>query len=152
MFKQIIVPLDGSPLAEQALDKAFELSKALSAPLLLVRVIDTASATRLAGVGTGAGVDFGLITELLTEEQAEAKEYVEKEVAALKEKGFEVTGTILQGPVAQAIVETASPDDVIVIASHGRTGVQRWFLGSVAEDVIRHAKSPVMLIRGQAES
>jgi nucleotide-binding universal stress UspA family protein len=150
MFNKIVVPLDGSPLAERALVKAKELSTALKSPLLLVRIVDISSITRIAGVGTGVGMDYGMVPEILQEEQDDSKTYLETTVKQLRDEGFEVSGEVKQGPIATAIVDSATADDVIVIASHGRTGVQRWFLGSVAEDVIRRANSPVLLIRQEA--
>ncbi|HEU0164197.1 MAG TPA: universal stress protein [Thermomicrobiales bacterium] len=147
MFKRIIVPLDGSEVAEQGLGKALELSKSLNAPLFLLRIVDTASITQLASAGGGAGSDFGLISEVLDEEQTDSKTYLEATISRLKGDGYDVSGEIAQGPIARTIVDAAKPEDVIVIGSHGRTGVQRWFLGSVAEDVIRHANCPVLLIR-----
>lgn len=150
MFNKIVVPLDGSPLAERALVKARELSTALKSPLLLVRIVDISSITRIAGVGTGVGMDYGMVPEILQEEQDDSKTYLETTVKRLQDEGFEVSGEVKQGPIATAIVDSATADDVIVIASHGRTGVQRWFLGSVAEDVIRRANSPVLLIRQEA--
>lgn len=151
MFQRIIVPLDGSSLSEQSLEKAKGLSTAMHAPLVVLRVVDTASITRLASVGTGAGMDYSMVGEVLDEERQDSKDYLEGIVARLKADGFEVTGEVKQGPIASTIVDSATPDDVIVIASHGRTGVQRWFLGSVAEDVVRRSNCPVLLIREKPE-
>ncbi len=151
MFKKIIVPLDGSEMAERALSKATELSTALNTPLVLVRVVDTASIVRLSGVGTGVGMDYGMVPEIIGEEQEDSKVYLEAIVKRVESQGITVSGEIKQGQIAPSIVDSASPDDLIVIASHGRTGVQRWFLGSVAEDVIRRAHCPVLLIREHPE-
>ncbi|MGI8406158.1 MAG: universal stress protein [Thermomicrobiales bacterium] len=151
MFKKIIVPLDGSAMSERALTKAKELSTALHAPLVLVRVVDTASIIRLSGVGTGVGMDYGMVPEILSEEQDDSKTYLETVIKQIQTEGLDVSGEVKQGQTAPAIVDSATAEDVIVIASHGRTGVQRWFLGSVAEDVIRRAHCPVLLIREHPE-
>ena len=149
MFNRIVVPLDGSQLAEQALAQAVELANVLQIPLTLVRVVDVTMLDRYGAYGLAA--EYTAVGQLATEEQQVADEYLAATMTRLA-GGMKqpVTVKVVTGAAAGAIVEAAGPDDVIVMASHGRTGVKRWFLGSVAEDVIRRATSPVLLIRADA--
>jgi nucleotide-binding universal stress UspA family protein len=147
MYKRIVVPLDGSELAEQALGQAIQLSKSTGSPLYLVRVVDISSMARYAGATPMAGADFGLLGTMVDEEREDSTKYITEMVKKLEGEGLQVSGEVLQGAVAMAIVDSASPEDVIVMSSHGRTGVSRWFLGSVAEEVVRKATCPVLLVR-----
>lgn len=92
-------------------------------------------------------LDYSMLAELAEEEIEDAKTYLEQKVSDLSDEGFRVTGDVLHGPIARQIVAAANKDDVIVMSSHGRTGIKRWFLGSVAEEVMRHAECPVLLHR-----
>ena len=148
MYKRIVVPLDGSDLAEQALDEAKSLSRKLGSPLHLLRVVDTYRTQSLPA--TGMALDYSMLAELAEEEIEDAKTYLQQKVDDLKKEGFDVTGDVLHGPIARQIVAAADDDDVIVMSSHGRTGIKRWFLGSVAEEVMRHASCPVLLHRATA--
>lgn len=143
MYRRIVVPLDGSELAEEALVEAKKMSKVSSTPLKLIRVVDTYRTQSLPP--TGMALDYSMLSELAEEEIEDAKTYLEKQVGTAKEEGYEVSGDVLQGPIARQICSVASKDDLIVMSSHGRTGIKRWFLGSVAEEVMRNAECPVLL-------
>jgi nucleotide-binding universal stress UspA family protein len=147
MYNRLVVPLDGSELAEQALERAKELSENMGSPLHLIRVVDTYRTQSLPA--TGMALDYSMLSELAEEEIEDAKSYLEKKVSQLNDEGLEVTGDVLQGPIARQIVAAADRGDVIVMSSHGRTGIKRWFLGSVAEEVMRHARCPVLLHRAE---
>lgn len=148
MYDRIIVPLDGSDLAEQALDEAKELSRKLDIPLHLVRVVDTYRSQSLPA--TGMALDYSMLAELAEEEIEDAKTYLGEKVRDLQGEGLKATGDVLHGPIARQIVAAANKGDVIVMSSHGRTGIRRWFLGSIAEEVMRHAECPVLLHRATA--
>lgn len=143
MYRQIVVPLDGSQLAEEALEEAKKIAKSTSAPLRLVRVVDTYRTQSLPP--TGMALDYSMLGELAEEEIQDAKQYLEGVVNRTKEEGYEVTADVLHGPIARQICSVVEPEDLIVMSSHGRTGIKRWFLGSVAEEVMRNAESPVLL-------
>lgn len=145
MYTRIVVPLDGSDLAEEALVQARDLAQRLSIPLHIVRVVDTYRTQAVPA--TGMALDYSMLAELAEEEQEDARAYIKNEIAKLSDEGLSVTGEVLHGPIAQRIVDSANPDDVIVMSSHGRTGIKRWFLGSVAEEVMRRAHCPVLLHR-----
>ena len=143
MYRQIVVPLDGSELAEEALEQAKKISKSSSTPLKLIRVVDTYRTQSLPA--TGMALDYSMLSELAEEEIQDAKGYLETMVKAVREQGYQVTGDVLHGPIARQIVSVAEEDDLIVMSSHGRSGIKRWFLGSVAEEVMRNAECPVLL-------
>lgn len=143
MYRQIVVPLDGSHLAEEALAEAKKMAKAGSTALKLIRVVDTYRTQSLPA--TGMALDYSMLSELAEEEIEDAKTYLEAKVAEVKAEGLEVSGDVLHGPIARQICSAAGEDDLIVMSSHGRTGIKRWFLGSVAEEVMRNAECPVLL-------
>lgn len=147
MYKQIVVPLDGSALAEEALEEAKKIAKVSSAPLKLIRVVDTYRTQSLPA--TGMAMDYSMLSELAEEEIQDAKSYLERMVAQVRDEGLQVSGDVLHGPIARQICSVASPEDLIVMSSHGRTGIKRWFLGSVAEEVMRNAECPVLLHKSQ---
>lgn len=149
MFNRVVVPLDGSAVAELALTQAVELANMMNVPLTLVRVVDVTMLDRYGAYGLAA--EYTAVGQLAAEEQQVADEYLAATMTRLAgETKQPVTVKVVTGAAARAIVEAAGPADVIVMASHGRTGVKRWFLGSVAEDVMRRATSPVLLIRADA--
>lgn len=145
MYRRIVVPLDGSDLAAEALVHARELAQRLSAPLHLVRVVDAHVLNRIGS--TGLAFDYGAVTELVEEEDQDAAAFMDQQITTLRDEGLTVTGAVVHGPVASSIVASAEADDLIVMASHGRTGLRRWFLGSVAEEILRQATVPVLLLR-----
>ena len=143
MYNQIVVPLDGSDLAEEALAEAKKLSKSSGSPLKLIRVVDTYRTQSLPA--TGMALDYSMLSELAEEEIEDAKTYLTAKVTEAQDEGFTVSGDVLHGPIARQICSAAEADDIIVMSSHGRTGIKRWFLGSVAEEVMRNAECPVLL-------
>ncbi len=145
MYTRILVPLDGSKLAESALPEAEKLARLTGAELVLVRVIDYSSRDRFS--------DFCLLYEYqamanaLEEERVLATAYLGDLSARLAGEGYTVSSKLVDGIAAKAIVSVAEPGDVIVMATHGRTGMRRWFIGSIAEEVLRHSAVPVLLVR-----
>jgi nucleotide-binding universal stress UspA family protein len=145
LYTRIVVPLDGSKLAESALPEAKQLAELTGAELVLIRVVDYSARDKFG--------DFGLLYEYeamaqaLSEERDLARAYLAEMVRALQSEGYAVSGTLVDGIAAKAIVGLTEPGDAIVMATHGRTGVKRWFIGSIAEEVLRHATVPVLLIR-----
>lgn len=143
MYRQIVVPLDGSNLAEEALVQAKNMAKAANIPLKLIRVVDTYRTQALPA--TGMALDYSMLSELAEEEIEDAKTYLTAMVQQARDEGLTVSGDVLHGPIARQICSAASEEDLIVMSSHGRTGIKRWFLGSVAEEVMRNAECPVLL-------
>lgn len=141
MFKRIMVPLDGSSVAEQALPSAVELAQAVGASLHLVGVLFPIDVT------WGIGVVGSPITRAETD-RAHTNTYLSQKAKSLKEKGIEVSFEVREGPIAPQIVAAAEEAgvDLILMSTHGHSGVEV-FLGSIADKVARRSKKiPVMLI------
>jgi len=144
MYSRIVVPLDGSKMAERSLPHAVDLARKISVPIHLIRVVDLTHFERTAPYGLGlAQATFELAR---TEEESESHRYLLNVTDELLAQGFAVSDEIRFGVVFQEIVDASRAGDVIVIASHGRGGVSRWFIGSVAEDIVRHSRTPVLLV------
>ncbi|HEY7060123.1 MAG TPA: universal stress protein [Chloroflexota bacterium] len=149
MYQHILVPLDGSELSEAVLPHAQALAEKLGATLLLVRVANV-SATVMAATGPDTGmVAPDLIEEVIEDQEDEGKAYLERVTQRLKDAGCQVSWQLVEGSPAHAIVETAKKNncDLIAMATHGRSGLQRAVLGSVADAVARDSHLPVLLIR-----
>lgn len=140
MFTRILVPLDGSPLAEAILPEVVDLARLHGAEVLLLRV---------ALVHALPGVDQ---TEAQVRAVEEAEGYlaeIERRIAA---QGLPVRGAVRYGHAVEEILDHAQSQraDLIAMSTHGRSGIQRLMLGSVAEAVVRAAPVPVLLLRGRA--
>jgi nucleotide-binding universal stress UspA family protein len=151
VYTRILVPLDGSKFAERALAAAEDLARLMRAPLHLVRVVDPTQ-LELAGDGIYAEVFAeGASSPLLTDEGAAAQACLERMTAREIEAGLGASGEVRHGMAAHEIVAMAQPGDLIVMSTHGRGGMARWFLGSVAEAVVRRSPGPVLLVRGDRD-
>lgn len=141
MFRKIIIPLDGSPLAENALRHVLQLAPPSSAELILVNVIETYrySATTM----EMAPVD------VLRYLRSSIEAYMDNQRRQLEAQQYVVQAYIMEGDAAGGILEVAAATDadLIVMTTHGRSGVVRWTLGSVAERVLHNAQLPVWLVR-----
>ena len=148
MYQRVIVPLDGSERAEQALPNATDLARASNASILLVSVVGYPSLER-EGLSFWA-LQREALDQVVREETEQAEQYLDGVRERLTGDGFDVVVEVRRGAVDRAILANLQPGDVIVMTTHGRGGVARWFLGSVAEDVVRRSTVPVLLIRSQA--
>jgi len=142
----IIVPLDGSPLAETALSYAEDLAQKLSAEVVLTRAV-TISGAYAAAMGDVAFVD----TVATEAGEAEATEYLRAIMDKLRTEGVQVSSQLLRTPPAQGIVELARqlPQSLIALTTHGRSALARWFIGSVTEAVLQNTVRPVLVIPQQ---
>jgi nucleotide-binding universal stress UspA family protein len=144
-LKKIIVPLDGSPLAETVLPRVADLAKKLNLGVVLFRAYNIPYG--FYDVGGGFALD---LDRLLAQIETETFHYLEEKSDWLKKAGIiDVTIASRQGYGADEIISYASntPDDLIAMCSHGRSGVRRWTVGSVAETVVRHCSSPILVVR-----
>ena len=145
MLSPIVVPLDGSVLAERALACARELAFGTQAELLLVRV---AVAEKFL---VPADPSFGVLypDQSLVEARREADRYLATIRAAYAAQGLALRVDVREGDVAGAVVDAAEQAGagLIVMSSHGYSGVKRWLLGSVAEKVLNVAPCPVWVVR-----
>ncbi len=146
MFEHLLVPLDGSRLAEAALPAALRLATAFSADITLVQVIQP---PYMASPADGAAY-FELLLEMKKNVVAEARSYLAGLEGSLRQQGYRVHRHLTEGhPVAPIILRVARDlgADTIVMSTHGRGGLSRWVYGSVADRLLRLAEIPVVLVR-----
>ena len=143
LCRHILVPLDGSELAEQVLPVVSPIARVLEAEITLFQV----ATTRVLGSFSGEWYPSLQSTFEMVERQAKA--YLERMASRLNEQGIETSMAIRTGPVAESIVKYAdtSQTDLIAMCTHGRTGLARWALGSAADRVLRAARIPILLVR-----
>jgi nucleotide-binding universal stress UspA family protein len=142
MIRKILIPLDGSALAQKALPYAEELAHRFEAELLLARVIQS----------TPVVVEYGVPAYELdfTQLYKEAELYLDSIKGELRERHIPAQTLVLgDRPVAEGIIDLARDKeiDLIVMSTHGRSGLSRWVFGSVASKVLEHAPCPVYLVR-----
>jgi nucleotide-binding universal stress UspA family protein len=145
-LKSIVVPLDGSELAEGVLPTIAELAKTLKLAVVLFRAYNIPYSAYAGGEGYYA-VNY---EELLTAMKEETVDYLEKKTEAVKKLGIaNVSYVAKEGFAADEIISLSrkSPDNLIAMCTHGRSGVKRWMLGSVTETVVRHSADPVLVLR-----
>lgn len=149
MYREILVTLDGSELAEGALPHAIALQKAFSARLTLLLVLEPSVAYVQPALG-GMVVDATIVVD---EEVHTGRDYLDGITSRLSGEGMSVQGVIRDGDPASEICDYAAENeiDMIVMCTHGRSGIKRWVYGSVADKVLRSASTPVLLIRAATE-
>jgi nucleotide-binding universal stress UspA family protein len=144
MYKKILVPLDGSELAKKALEEAEKLANCSGAEITLFEVVPF-----MPIYGSPE-----LVTPLIVDEKQKeaAEKYLSNLAEELKKKGLRVTAMVRTGQqVAVEIIDFAKEAgvDLIVMCTHGRSGISRWVLGSVALKVLTRAETPILLIRSK---
>ena len=144
MFKHILVPVDGSATAALAVDKAIGLARAFSSKVTVVFVIDP-----YPFAGVGSDFSYGQ-TEYLNAATAEANAAIKSAREAFEKASVPVTTSIVEAHAAwRGVVDAASgiQADLIVMGSHGRSGLEKLVLGSVAQHVLSHTHLPVLVVR-----
>ena len=144
MYKKILVTLDGSELAKTALDQAEKLAKNFDAEIILFQVVPF-----MPIYGSPE-----LVTPLIVDEKQKeaAEKYLANLAEELKKRGLRVAAMVRTGQqVAVEILDFAKEAgvDLIVMCTHGRSGISRWVLGSVALKVLTRAETPILLIRSK---
>jgi nucleotide-binding universal stress UspA family protein len=142
-LQTVIVPLDGSSLAEQVLPYVLDLTKKMKLKVVLMRAYALPPAI--------SAEDYGFYSaELLDHLESEARDYLAEKENEVKQNGVENVASVLNvGYGAEEIIMLArnTPDNFIAMCTRGRSGVQRWVLGSVTDRVVRHSGDPVLIIR-----
>jgi nucleotide-binding universal stress UspA family protein len=147
IINSIVVPLDGSSLAERILPTVSNWARALDLEVTLVRAFEFPAA-----MYSGSDVYLPDYDALLLDARKQAAAYLKEKEDALVREGVRTVSTLtMEGPAADEIISYAqtAPRAVIAMSTHGRSGVRRWILGSVTEKVVRHADDPVLVIRGE---
>jgi nucleotide-binding universal stress UspA family protein len=146
MYTQILIPLDGSKVAEQVLPYARFLANALTIPVELLGIVDPVPLADFSEVWQGSDLD-----KLIAEETRGTTQYLE--TSARSFTGARVKCSVVTGTPEEVIIERAAADDktLIVMATHGRSGMQRWLLGSVADKVLHGATNHLLLVRASEQ-
>jgi len=140
MFDHVLVPLDGSPLAECVLPHTVAVAQAFGAQVTLLRVLER---THVAGrPGPVDPLDWHI-------SKAEAGAYLDGVTARLRKAGLQAENTLLEGQASERIIEFARGHDVnlIILSSHGRSGLSGWNVSSVVQKVVLRAYTPTMIVR-----
>ena len=147
VFKRILVPLDGSQVAEQTLGYMRWLGRRLEAPIELLRVIEPIP-HELVNVAERASLE-----RVESDLRARSEDYLESVAGPMREGGLQVSCTVLEGQPAFGIVSAAEkvPHTLIAMSTHGRTGIDRWLLGSVTDKVSHSTSAPLLVIRSTGD-
>lgn len=146
MYNKVLVPLDGSQFSQCSLDHVRMIARGCNVPeVVILRVVEPLSSSDIAGLARAGGDS---ITHLENANEAEARDYVSSMAKRLNEEGLSVKGEVVSGKADEAIVDYARKNriDLIIMSSHGRSGVSRWVMGSVADRVMRSSIVPVLLV------
>ncbi len=139
----VIVPLDGSKLAEQVLPQVEGLARSLSLKVLLVRAVDM-------GAFVMPTNGYHYISTIPVDEVLgkEAEEYLEGVARRIRSSGLDIAWRVIWGSAAKAIVELAreTDADIVAMATHARSGLPRLIIGSVTEKVVRSSGDPVLIV------
>ena len=156
MFKRVLVPLDGSAMALQALPYAKVIAKATGAQIELLRAM-SGFPRELVGEVSQRYLEAGpayppsaeVWTNLQESMRSDAISYLETIAVPLREEGLTVTIAVSENDPEDAIITAADQEaeTLIAISTHGRSGIGRWMLGSVTDKVVRHAAHPTLIIR-----
>ncbi len=146
MYRKILVPLDGSKLAECVLPHVEALVKGSQVQeVVFARVREPFRGF--------SGADYVMnereMARIESEQIAAAEKYLKEVVNQVRLGGLKSHGELLKGPVAESLAEYAAKNsvDLIIIATHGRSGVSRWVWGSVADRILRSSCVPVLMVR-----
>lgn len=143
MYKRILLPLDGSPLAEQVLPHAIAIAERFQSELVLLQVLiplPRPPTTAQAAIQRAEKATADIV-----------REYLERVAAHVQEGGITVKIVTLVGRPHMQIIQYAetNPVDLIVLCTRGQSGLSRWMMGSVSDRVVRGADVPVLLVRAQ---
>jgi nucleotide-binding universal stress UspA family protein len=142
-MERVLVPLDGSERSQQALEPAVLVARRLSLPVIVIYVMEVSDLSSV----YGTTLNPSAVDALIKDEDEAIRESLNLAVEKLKTSGVHAGWKILSGGwAAQEIEDEVGPNDVVVMASHGRGGVRRWLFGSVAERLVRSGRAPVMLV------
>ena len=144
MYKNILVPVDGSDIAGQALREAIRLARSLSSRIRVIHIVN----------GTPSpDCTPSVIEELITQQRSTGESILHEAKTAVRSAGIEVDHRLIEAlgePAGKFVVVEANdwPAHLIVCGTHGRSGLKRLLMGSDAEYIVRHSPVPILLVRG----
>lgn len=148
MYKKIMVALDGSKLAESVLPHLETVIKGSEFPeVIVVQAVEPLSIPY--GLEAAKLTSLEQLKEFEIHQKADAEKYLKEIVARLSKTGANIKAQVIYGKAAEALSDYASKNDIdlVIVATHGRSGVSRWVLGSVADRLIRSLGVPVLVVR-----
>ncbi len=146
MYNKVMVPLDGSRLAECSLDHVKTIASGCRiTEVILLRAVEPLSANEISALSQVRG---NPIAELEVLNRTEATKYIASMVEKLNKEGITTRGEVINGKAADTILDYAAKNtiDLIIMSTHGRNGISRWAFGSVADKVARSSAIPVLLV------
>ncbi len=138
-YQRLLIPTDGSSTSERALEKGIQLGRAMDAHVTGLYVLDNSAYAAFPG-----DIEWSQIKDMLAQESEKALDMVEE---ACRQSDLECSVQVREGDPAEEIINASKDHDLIVMGTHGRSGLEHLLLGSVAEKVIRHADKPVLVVR-----
>ncbi len=151
MYKHLLVPLDGSKLAEEALPHAEAIARRFGARITLFQVAASVPIPTSVDPISGTGSEAMVALEALETAERDAERYLREVASRSNLQGLEVTPEVTRGKASKEIVLRAHRRDVdlIVMSTHGRSGLGRLVFGSVADAVLRESGTPILLIHSR---
>ena len=158
MYERILVPLDGSDVAEAVLPHVEPIASKFGSEVILLQVLpsfaeilgDTMPRSSFPNVDAGVSVDIA--EQQHESQQSAAQAYLEAQSRDLAAKGINARIDLREGPATAGVILAVALDsdcDLIAMSTHGRTGIGRALMGSVADEVVRNSALPVLLIRAR---
>lgn len=146
MYKTILLPLDGSPLAEQALQHAVALAECFHSKLIILKV--------LVPLNNNLSLPPGAVKRAEAATRELVNEYLNRVASRVQDKGFPITTITVTGRPHEEIIHFAEMEqvDIVVMCTRGQSGISRWLMGSVADRVVRSVNVPVFLIHAATGS
>ena len=148
MIRRVLVPLDGSEVAEAVLPYVEELAKRLGATVRLIRVVET-TVQEMMALGTEAVRMVEAVEEARQAKRKEVGDYLARVADRLRREDIDASWQIVEGRAADAIVQVAHADvaDLLALSTHGRSGLDRAVFGSVAAEVMGKVRIPMLLVK-----
>lgn len=149
MYKKILAPMDGSELSECSLPHIEAIASGCKVlEVVLLRVIEPHMQT---GMISGY-IDGDMLLKMQNEAEQRVKDYLAKIAERLTSEGIVTRTAIAHGFPANEILDYASKNnvDLIIMSTHGSSGIIRWMIGSVADKVVRHSQAPVLMVAPKA--
>jgi nucleotide-binding universal stress UspA family protein len=146
MYKKLLAPLDGSELSECTLEHLRALVSGCQIPeVIILRVIEPIPAQTIAALAEAGG---RLLQEMEDNRQAETQQYIQGIAAKLQKEGVNVKPVMVSGYAADEILNYANNNkvDLIIMSTHGRSGISRFVMGSVTNKVLSHSLVPVLTV------
>ena len=141
MYKKLLVPLDGSEASESIMPQVVSVAKPSNATVVLFQAHEPIEPKVREVMGEDTAQELDTVT------REDTQTYLDKIAGDLAAQGIKAETVLAKGKAAQAIIQYAATHaiDLIIMATHGRSGISRWAFGSVADKVLRHSPVPVLL-------